>query len=81
MYTPEISIRLEVAQTDAPHLREWRMVLGGAVRGGVSSAHGYLPTSGPILGEEIDNIYKAFKQLLEAYVSGLGGWQLQLDCE
>ena len=78
VYNPEISVRVEVCQTDAPTLREWRIVLGGAVRGGLSSSHGYLPTSGPLLLDQIEEIIAGVRNLLESYAVGLGGVQMDL---
>lgn len=78
MYQPEISVRAEICQTDVDTLREWRLVLGGAVRGGLSSAHGYLPTSGPLMAEAVDEMVNGFRNLLESYCVGLGGLQMEL---
>lgn len=78
MYQPEISVRVEICQTDVDTMREWRVALGGAVRGGMSMDHGYLPTSGPILGDQIDEILASIRALLEAYAIGLGGIQNEL---
>ena len=78
MYQPEISVRVECCQTDVDTLREWRIVLGGAVRGGLSSAHGYLPTSGPLLADGIEDILAGIRNLLESYAIGLGGLQMEL---
>lgn len=79
MYQPEICVRVEICQTDAESLREWRIVLGGAQRGGFSGRHGYLPTSGPLLAEAIDEMVSGVRELLESYAVGLGGLQLDLD--
>ena len=81
MYMPEISVRFEICQTDAQSLREWRVVLGGAVRGGVSAAHGYMPTSGPVLLDACEDILANIRSLLEAYAGAISGTQLELDYE
>ena len=76
---PEFTVRVEICQTDCGTLREWRIVLGGATRGGLSSRHGYLPTSWPLLLDELQDIKDGLTSLLEGYASGLGGYQLEFD--
>jgi hypothetical protein len=75
MYMPEITARFEICQTDAESLKEWRVALGGAVRGGMSVNHGYMPTQGPLMEEAIREILSTIRTLLEAYAVGLGGLQ------
>lgn len=78
MYQPEFTCRVEIAQTDVDTMREWRVVLGGAQRGGMAAKHGYLPTAGPIVEDQLCEILVEIRTLLEAYAIGLGGYQLEL---
>ena len=81
MHLPEMAVRVEICRTDADTLKEWRVVLGGSQRGGLSSRHGYMPTSGPLLMDSVDEILDGIRVLLEAYASGLSALQLELDWE
>ena len=76
---PEFAVRIECSQTDVDTLREWRVVLGGAVRGGLSSAHGYLPNSGCLVEEAVSDMLTNVRSLLEAYVCSLTSYQLSFE--
>jgi hypothetical protein len=79
MYLPEFTVRVEVCRTDAETLREWRVVLGGAQRGGFTDRHGYLPTGGPLLDDAVEEMVWQVRLLLEEYACTLGPSPLHLD--
>lgn len=79
MNLPEFCIRVEIAHTDTEEMREFHVVLGGAQRGGLSVAHGYLATMGPEMADEIEGILQKTREMLEAYACTLNPVQLQLE--
>ena len=79
MYQPEFCVRLEYAQTDIDNLREWRVVLGGSQRGGMTAAHSYTPISGEGLFLNIESAIAAIRELVEAYAGSLSCTQLDFQ--
>lgn len=79
MNNPEFCVRIEFAQTDHEHTREYHVVLGGAQRGGLSVAHGYAPDYGPELAATIDETLTKAREMLEAYACTLNPVQLSLE--
>lgn len=77
-YSPEFVVRIEFAQTDIDNLREWRVVLGGSQRGGMTSDHDYMPISGHGLHDHIEQALGEVRTLIEAYVCTLSAYQLEL---
>ena len=78
MYQPEFVVRIEWAQTDIDNLREWRVVVGGMQRGGMTAGHAYSPISGEGLLDNVEAALAEARSLLEAYASTLSCYQLTL---
>lgn len=78
MNKPEFCVRIEVAATDNDTCKEFHVVLGGAQRGGLSVAHGYVPSAGSFLESGVEHMLGKAREMLEAYASTLGCQQVTL---
>ena len=79
MYQPEFCVRIEWAQTDIDNIREWRVVLGGSQRGGLTADHAYSNISGPGLLDNVEACLARARDLLETYASTLTAYQLEFN--
>lgn len=78
-YQPEFVVRIELSQTDIDNLREWRVVLGGMQRGGMTYNHEYTPISGRGLLDNVEKMLSNVRELVEGYASTLSAYQLELQ--
>jgi hypothetical protein len=76
---PNFCVRVEVRDTDSDDQLEFHVVIGGAQRGGLSVSHGYLPTSGPELGDQVEDIVRSVRKQLESYATTIGSYQLRFE--
>jgi hypothetical protein len=68
MHQPEFAVRVEITTTDSDDLKEYRVIVGGMQRGGLSCTHGYMPTSGQEVEGHIEGVLLAVRSMLESYV-------------